>query len=51
MKKQKSAAAVELGRKGGHKRAKNLTKQQLSKIGKAAAAARWAKKANREGGK
>jgi hypothetical protein len=42
--KGKSAAAVELGAKGGAARAKRLTKEQLSKIGKAGAAARWAAK-------
>ena len=39
----KNAAAVELGTKGGKARAKNLTKEQLSEIGKAGAAKRWAK--------
>ena len=42
-KKTKSAAAVELGRKGGLARARNLSKEQLSKIGRAAVKARWAK--------
>jgi hypothetical protein len=40
----KNPAAVELGAKGGTARAKNLTKKQLSEIGKKAAAKRWAKK-------
>lgn len=44
----KDPAAVALGRKGGLKggkaRAKNLTKEQLSEIGKAGAKARWAEK-------
>jgi hypothetical protein len=39
----KNPAAVALGRKGGKARAKALTKAELSKIGKLAAAARWAK--------
>lgn len=39
-----NAAAVELGKRGGEARASNLSKEQLSKIGKAAAAKRWAKK-------
>ena len=42
--KKKLAAAVELGTKGGKARAANLSKSELSKIGKAAAAARWGKK-------
>lgn len=42
--KGKNAAAMELGAKGGAKRAKNLTKGQLSAIGKLGAAKRWAKK-------
>lgn len=44
MKKKKSAAATQLGALGGKARAKNLSKRQLSEIGKAAAAKRWAKK-------
>ena len=43
MAKEKDPAAVSLGAKGGKARAKNLTKEQLSKIGKAAAAKRWKK--------
>ena len=39
----KNKAAQELGRKGGKARAKALTKKQLSKIAKRAAAKRWAK--------
>ena len=42
--KKKNAAAVELGAKGGRARAKNLSKKELSEIGKAAAAKRWAAK-------
>jgi hypothetical protein len=44
----KNPAAVELGRRGGRvggrKRAENLSKDELSKIGKLGAAARWSKK-------
>jgi hypothetical protein len=40
----KNKAAVELGRRGGLARKRNLTPEQLSAIGKRAAAARWAKK-------
>ena len=39
----KNAAAVELGRRGGQARARNLTKKQRSKIAKKAATARWGK--------
>jgi hypothetical protein len=46
--KEKDPAAVALGRKGGLKggkaRAANLTKEQLSEIGKQGAARRWAPK-------
>lgn len=42
---EKNPAAVTLGRlggkKGGKARARNLTKEQLSEIGKKGAAARW----------
>jgi hypothetical protein len=38
---KKNAAAVELGRKGGKARAKNLTAKQLSKSARDAARARW----------
>lgn len=45
---EKNPAAVALGRlgglKGGHARAKKLGKARLSEIGKAMAAARWAKR-------
>jgi len=34
--KKKSAAAVELGRRGGNKRKENLTPEQLSEIGRKA---------------
>jgi hypothetical protein len=43
--KKKLAAAVELGKKGGEARAQNLSKEELSKIGKDAAAKRWGEKA------
>jgi len=39
----KDPAAVKLGRKGGLARKRNLTPEQLSAIGKRAAAARWKK--------
>jgi len=46
--KEKDPLAVELGRRGGLKggkaRATNLTKRQLSQIGKVGAAARWKNK-------
>ena len=45
----KNPAAVELGAKGGTQRGKNLSKQELSAIGKKGAAARWNKKT--KGGK
>jgi hypothetical protein len=38
---KKNPHAVALGRKGGLQRTKNHTKQKLSQIGKAGAAARW----------
>jgi hypothetical protein len=44
MKKKKNQAAVQLGRKGGLARKRNLTKEQLSEIGKVGAGKRWAKK-------
>jgi general stress protein YciG len=44
MKKKKNQAAVQLGRKGGLARKKNLTKEQLSEIGKAGAGTRWSKR-------
>jgi len=44
----KNKAAVELGKKGGAARAKSLTKEELSTIGKAGAAKRWGSK---KGGK
>jgi hypothetical protein len=45
----KNPAAVELGAKGGKARAENLSKEALSKIGRAAAAKRWAHKAQERG--
>ncbi len=44
MAKKKDPAAVALGRKGGKKRAKNLTAEELSEQGRRAVQARWAKK-------
>lgn len=38
-----SSAAAELGRKGGKKRAENLTRERRSEIARKAAAKRWAK--------
>jgi hypothetical protein len=40
---EKDPAAVALGRKGGTKRAANLTADELSKQGRKAARARWKK--------
>jgi hypothetical protein len=45
----KDQAAVELGRRGGLARKKNLTPEELSAIGKRAAAARW--KGKKQNGK
>ena len=45
--KKKLAAAVELGSKGGKKRAANLTKEQRSEISRKGALARWGKKGGR----
>jgi hypothetical protein len=42
--KRKNKAAVELGRRGGKARAANMTAEELSKIGKQGAKARWAQK-------
>lgn len=39
----KDSGAVELGRRGGRKRAAKLSAEQLSEIGKKGAAARWDK--------
>lgn len=41
---RKKFAAVELGAKGGKARAKRLTAEQLSEIGKQGAAKRWEEK-------
>ena len=46
----KDKAAVSLGRRGGQKRAENLTKAQMSAIGKKGAAKRWGKKTDKKGG-
>lgn len=40
-------AAAELGRRGGKARAKALTEEQRSEIGRKGASARWAKRAPR----
>jgi hypothetical protein len=48
MAKKKSAAAVELGRKGGKARKANLTKEQLTAIGKQGAAKRWGTKKGKQ---
>ena len=39
-----SSAAAELGRKGGKKRAENMTPERRSEIAKTAAAKRWSVK-------
>ena len=39
-----SSAAAELGRKGGKKRAENMTPERRAEIARKAAATRWAKK-------
>ncbi len=39
--KRKTPAAVELGRRGGKARAKKVSRQKLSKIGRKGAIARW----------
>ena len=44
----KNQAAVELGTKGGKARAKNLSKEELSAIGKKGAAKRWGSKKGRK---
>ena len=40
---RKNAAAVALGRKGGHARADKMTKEQRSEAARKAVEARWAK--------
>ena len=40
----KNKAAVELGRKGGHARAKKLSKKRREEIARKAAAKRWGKR-------
>jgi hypothetical protein len=42
-KKQKLAAAVELGRRGGQARARNLTPEERKAIAEKGAKARWRK--------
>ena len=51
MKKKKALTVHEMGRRGGTARGKNLTPEQLSKIGKKGARTRWAKKPGKKGGK
>jgi general stress protein YciG len=48
MAKKKSAAAVELGRKGGKARGANLSKEELSKIGRQGATKRWGTKKGKQ---
>jgi hypothetical protein len=47
--KKKNAAAVELGRRGGRARTKNLTAEQRKVSARLAAQARWAKVRKRAG--
>jgi hypothetical protein len=47
--KEKDAAAVSLGARGGKARARNLSKKQLSAIGRKASLARWSKKPTKGG--
>lgn len=47
--KQKELTIKEVGRRGGKARAKNLTKKQMSAIGKKGAAARWGDKPKKGG--
>ncbi|HLJ26544.1 MAG TPA: hypothetical protein VKY85_07525 [Candidatus Angelobacter sp.] len=47
-KKRKDQAAARLGRKGGKARARNLSKKELSRQGKHAAAARWKKEKGKD---
>jgi hypothetical protein len=47
MTKKKSAAAVELGRKGGKARVKKMSKEQLSSAMRHLSKARWAKRDER----
>jgi hypothetical protein len=44
MKKRKDPAAVKLGALGGRARARNLSKAELTRIGRKAAAGRWKKR-------
>lgn len=41
-----SSAAAELGRKGGKKRAENMTPERRAEIARAAAAKRWGQKSS-----
>ncbi len=45
--KHKLKAAVELGKRGGQARAKNLTAEQRKEIARNAANARWSKRGNK----
>jgi hypothetical protein len=45
---RKNPAAVELGRKGGKKRAETLSAEELSEQGRKAVQARWAKAAKKK---
>jgi general stress protein YciG len=46
---KKELTAREMGRKGGTARGKNLSKEELSAIGKKGAAKRWATKPGKKG--
>jgi hypothetical protein len=48
--RRKNPAAVQLGRKGGKKRAQNLTAEERRESARKAAQARWAKEKNVEFG-
>lgn len=51
MAEKKELTIREMAKLGGHARAKNLTKEQLSKIGRKGAQKRWASKSEKKGGK
>jgi hypothetical protein len=46
---KKPVTAAEMGKRGGTARAKNLTKKQLTEIGKRGAAKRWGGKVKKGG--
>ncbi|MGB2889536.1 MAG: hypothetical protein WBC04_17715 [Candidatus Acidiferrales bacterium] len=48
MGKKKQLSISEMAKMGGKARAKKLTKEQLSKIGRKGAATRWAKRPGRK---